>query len=349
MKAVRKTKEGPGIEIADVDVPKMRDTDILVKVVASSLCGSDVSIYEWKSGYQGFHWWDGMLALPVILGHEFAGQVIEVGSRVRKVAAGDRIVASPLMPCGECTMCLGGKPEFCMNAILGMLVDGTYAEYIRLTAGASIYKLPDNLSYELASLVEPLSVALHAVDLSNIKPGDRAAVLGPGPIGLFALQVLKAAGASLVMVAGTGVDRNRLQVAEKLRADVIVDVEKEDLVSTAMERTDGEGLDFVFEATGNAATLPQALSMVGFGGKVILIGMYTGPAQFNPVEMVLGNKFLIGSPAYEPQTWKRSLALLANGIVAPEAMITHKLPLEEAEKGFELAAKKEAAKVLFMP
>jgi len=349
MKAVLKTKEGPGVEVLDVDVPKIGDTDILVKVVVSSLCGSDVSIYEWKSGYQGYHWWEGSLALPVILGHEFSGQVVEVGSRVKKATIGDRITASPLMPCGECDMCLGGRPELCMNSIVGMLANGTFAEYLLLTAGASIYKLPDNVSYEVASLVEPLSVALYAVERSNIKPGDRVAVLGPGPIGLMALQVLKAAGASLVIITGTSVDRKRLEIAERLGADVIVDAEKEDVVSRAMETTGGEGLDFVFEATGNPATLPQALSMVGHEGKVVLLGMYADLTHFNPVEVVRGNKTIIGSVAYEPQTWKRSLALLSKGIVAPEAMITHRLPIEEAVKGFELAAKKEAAKVLFIP
>jgi len=349
MKAVLKSKEGPGIEVRDVDVPQISDTDILVKVAASSVCGSDVSIYEWKSGYQGYHWWDGSLALPVILGHEFSGQVVEVGSRVKKAAVGDRITASPLMPCGNCDMCLAGSSEFCMNSIVGMLVNGTYAEYVRLTAGANIIKLPDNVSYEAASLIEPLAVALHAVELSSMKPGDRAAVLGPGPIGLMVLQILKAAGASLLMMAGTSADRKRLEMAERLGADIIIDVEKEDAVSKAIEATGGEGLDFVFEATGNPATLPQALSMVGFRGQVVLLGMYSSPAQFNPVEVVTGSKSIIGALAYESQTWKRSVALLAKSIVAPEAMISHRLPLQEAEKGFKMAARKEAVKVVFIP
>ena len=348
VKAVLKTKEGPGVEVLDVDVPKIGDTDILVKVVVSSLCGSDVSIYEWKSGYQGYHWWEGSLAVPVILGHEFSGQVVEVGSRVKKATVGDRITASPLMPCGECDMCLGGRPELCMKSIVGMLADGTFAEYLLLTAGASIYKLPDNVSYEVASLVEPLAVALRAVEVSNIKPGDRVAVLGPGPIGLMALQVLQAAGASLVIITGTSADRKRLEIAEGLGADVIVDVEKEDVLSRAMEATGGEVLDFVFEASGNAVTFPQALSMVGFGCKVILLGMYTNLAHFNPVEVVKGSKSIIGAIAYEPQTWKRALALIAKGIIEPELVVTHRLPLEQAKDGFELAANKEAAKVLFI-
>ena len=348
MKAVLKTKEGPGIEVLDVDVPKIGDTDVLVKVAVSSVCGSDVSIYQWKLGDQGYKWWEGSLALPVILGHEFSGQVVEVGSRVANAAVGDRITASPLMPCGECDMCSGGRAEFCMNAIVGMLVNGTYAEYVRLTAGASIIKLPDNVGYEAASLIEPVAIAVHGVELSGIKPGDTAAILGPGPIGLFTLQVLKASGASLVMMAGTAADKKRLELAERLGADIIIDVGKEDVVSRAMEATGGEGLDFVFEASGNAVTLPQALSMVGFGCKVILLGMYANLAHFNPVEVVKGSKSIIGAIAYEPQTWKRAVALIAKGIIEPELVVTHRLSLEQAKDGFELAAKKEAAKVLFI-
>ena len=349
MKAVFKTKEGPGIEVRDVDVPNLGDGDILVKVVVSSLCGSDISVYEWKSGHQGYHWWEGDLVLPVILGHEFSGQVVKVGPRAKKAAVGDRIIASPLMPCGECAMCSGGKPEFCMNSVLGYSVNGTYAEYVRLTASASIYKLPDSVSYESASLIEPLAVALHAVELSTIKPGDTAAVLGPGPIGLMTLQVLKAAGASLVMIAGTSADSERLEVAKRLGTDVIIDVTKEDMVGRALEATGGEGLDLVFEATGNTVTLPQALRMVRFGGKVVLLGMYADLAHFNPVDVVKGSKSIIGAIAYEPQTWKRALALVAKRVVMPEAIISHRLPLREAEKGFELAATKEATKVLFIP
>jgi len=341
MKAIVKTKKEPGIEVLDVESPEMGETDILVKVAAGSLCGSDVHIYEWTPGYE----W---LPLPVTLGHEFAGQVVEVGSKVQNVAVGDRITALPLMSCSRCAMCQVGKGDSCTSKIaLGLTTNGAFAEYVRLTAAANIYKLPQNVSYEAASMCEPLSVALNAVELSSLKPGHTAAVLGPGPIGLLTLQVLRIAGASLIMVAGTSADKRRLDVAERLGADIVVDVEREDTVSRAME-TSGR-FDFVFEATGNPKSVPQALSMVRSGGKVILIGIHPGPAEFDPTEVVRGRKSLIGAYAYGPETWKRTLALLAAGRLVVEPMITHRIPLLEAREGFELAVRREAAKVLFIP
>jgi 2-desacetyl-2-hydroxyethyl bacteriochlorophyllide A dehydrogenase len=342
MKAVVKTKKEPGIDLLDVEVPTVRDTEILVKVRAGSLCGSDVHIYEWTAGYD----W---MPLPLTIGHEFSGDVVEVGSQVETVAAGDRITAMPSMPCSRCSFCRVGKGEFCpQKVVLGLLSPGAFAEYVRLTAGATIFKLPEILTYEAAALCEPLAVALKAVDLSGIKAGERAAVLGPGPIGLLVVQVLKAAGASLIMMVGTTADGKRLKIAERLGADVIVEVEKEDPVRKAIDLT-GAGLDFVFEASGNPKSVPQGLNMVKPGGKIILIGIHSGPATFNPTELVRGKKSIIGAYGYEPETWQRALALLSSRRVAVEAMITHRVSLAEAQKGFELAVKREAAKVLFIP
>jgi threonine dehydrogenase-like Zn-dependent dehydrogenase len=191
-------------------------------------------------------------------------------------------------------------------------------------------------------------VALKAIDLSGIKPGETAAVLGPGPIGLLTLQLLNAAGASLIVMAGTTADRRRLEIARSLGADVIIEVDGEDPVQKAMKLT-GAGFDFVFEASGNPKSVPQALDMVKPGGKVILIGIHSGLARFNPTELVRGKKSIIGAYGYEPETWHRALALLSSRRVKAEEMITHRVPLAEARKGFELAAKREAAKVLFIP
>jgi len=342
MKAIVKTRREVGIEVLDVETPTVGESDVLVKVAAGSLCGSDVHVYEWTPGYE----W---MPLPLTLGHEFAGEVVEVGSRVQNVAVGDRITALPLMSCSRCAMCQVGKGESCAaKTVLGLTADGAFAEYVRLTAAADIYTLPPEVSYDAASLCEPLSVALNAVELSKLKPGQTAAVLGPGPIGLLTLQVLRAAGASLVMVAGTGADRKRLEVAERLGADVIVDVEEEDAVNRAMAPRRAR-FDLVFEATGDPRSVSQALGMVRAGGVVVLIGIHPGPAEFNPTELVRQSKSIIGAYAYTAETWKRTLALLAAGRLDVEPMITHRLPLSEAREGFELAVRKEAAKVLFIP
>jgi 2-desacetyl-2-hydroxyethyl bacteriochlorophyllide A dehydrogenase len=344
MKAVVKTRREPGIEVLDVQVPHVGETDILVRVVSGSLCGSDVHIYEWSAGYE-------FMSLPLILGHEFSGEVVKVGAGVERVAEGDRISAMPFMPCGACARCRVGRGDTCTQRLVpGLRSDGFLAEYARLPAGASIFTLPDNVSYENGSMLEPLSVALNAVDISNLKMGYRTAVLGPGPIGLLTLQLLKAGGAGLVMVVGTGSDEGRFKLAEKYGADLIVNVEKEDPVSRVHEITGREGgLDLVFEATGNPKSVSQALEMVKPGGAVLLIGIHSGLAEFDPTPMVRGRKSLIGVYAFEAETWHRALLLISSGLVDPQSMITHRMPLERAREGFELARKKEAAKVVFTP
>jgi 2-desacetyl-2-hydroxyethyl bacteriochlorophyllide A dehydrogenase len=342
MKAIVKTKKEPGIELLDVDMPVIGDAEILVKVAAASLCGSDVHYYEWLPGSQ-------MIRVPVILGHEFSGEVIKTGPMVQSVKVGDRISAMPSMPCGQCSNCRVGRVKSCSNRLVpGLFSDGFFTEYARLTAGANIFKLPENVSFEAAALLEPFSVSLNALDISSFKIGHKTAVLGPGPIGLMTLQLLKAGGAALVMVTGTGSDRKRFEIAEKLGADIHINVDNEDPVKRVMEVT-GRGLDVVFEATGNPKSISQALDMVRPGGQVVLIGIHSGPATFDPTPMVRGRKSIISAYSYNTQTWYRAIALMTSGRVNPELIITHKLPLIQAEEGFKLAINKEAAKVLFIP
>ena len=346
MKAIFKTKREPGIEVLDVDTPEVGDADILVKVKAASLCGSDVHAYEWTPNYE-------FMPLPVIMGHEFAGEVVQVGAKVDMVAVGDRITAMPGMPCGRCLHCQVGKPDACTDRIgLGLTSNGAFAEYVRITGGANIFKLPDNLDYETASLTEPLAVVMRAVDLSGIKVGQKTAVLGPGPIGLLTVQLLKAAGAGLVMTAGTGSDSMRLKIARELGADMTVNVDKEDIVGMAKELTGGglrSGLDVVFEASGNPKSVTEAVRMVKPGGKVILIGIHPKPAEIPTTEFVRLSKTIIGAYGYDIDIWQRCLALLTTGKVQVKQMITHRLPLTQADEGFEAAISRKAAKVIFIP
>ncbi len=344
MKAIFKTKREPGIELLETDVPEIGSTDILVKVAAGSLCGSDVHYYQWAPGSQ-------IVNVPVILGHEFAAEVVEIGAEVTQVAVGDRITAMPGMPCGQCPNCRIGRGDSCASRLApGIISNGYFAEYARLTAGANIFKIPENVSFDAASLSEPLAVCLNAIDISGFKLGLKAAVLGPGPIGLLTLQLLKAGGAGLVMMVGTSADAARLDLAEKFGADVVINVDEEDPVEKARELA-GEGfrrgLDLVFEATGSPNSIPQALEMVRPGGEVILIGIHSGPASFDPIPMVRGRKKLLGAYAYDTHTWSRVITLLASDQLDVEAMITHRLPLDRAEEGFQLAITKEAAKVVF--
>lgn len=342
MKAIVKTKRAPGIDVLEVPQPEIGPTDILVRVAAGSLCGTDVHIYEWTPSYS-------FMSLPTILGHEFSGQVVQVGSDVNHIQVGDRVSALPSMPCGCCANCRTGRSSACTGRLSpGMGTDGFFAEYGRLTSAANIFKLPENVSYEAASLLEPFSVSLNAVDISDFKIGQRTAVLGPGPIGLFAMQILRAAGAATIMMVGAEGDEKRLETAERLGADLTVNIADEDPLKRAKGMSP-RGLDIVYEATGNPNSVAQALSMVRNGGKVILIGIHSGPATFDPTLLVRGSKSIIGAYAYSTQTWQRAIELFSKGSVDPEAIISHRVALDMAEEGFKLAVRKEAAKVLFIP
>ncbi|MFO7963394.1 MAG: alcohol dehydrogenase catalytic domain-containing protein [Desulfobacterales bacterium] len=352
MEAVVKTERTHGIEVLSIQDPDIEANDILVKIRCGSVCGSDVHVYEWTPGYE----W---MPLPIALGHEFSGEVVEIGGNVDSVNIGDRITSIPLMPCCRCAECRIGRGDICrQKIILGLGSHGAFAEYMRITAGADIFHIPENVSDEAASLCEPLAVSVNAVDRSGIKPGQTAAVLGPGPIGLLTLQVLKAAGAGLIIVAGTHSDGKRLSAAQKLGADVIVNVDSEDIEDVVRRHTGGAGLDCVFESSGNPISISQGIDMVRSfnpssanesGGTVVLIGIHPSDARFSPTPFVRGRKSLVGAYGYSPETWKRSLALLATGKVDVEPMITHKLPFSRAVEGFELCLTKDAAKVLFVP
>jgi len=349
VKAVSKTKAGPGIEILEKDVPVPAEGEILVRVRACGLCGTDLSIFEWKEARPGYRWLDSSVRIPVVLGHEFAGEVVEVGPMVQGIGVGDRVSASPVAPCGECPMCLSGKRSSCPNSTLGMHLDGAMAGYVRVKDVADIYRLDDRVTYEVGALLEPLSVAVHAVELSRIRPGDPAVIFGPGPIGLLLLLVLRASGAGFVGVMGTAGDRERMRLAGELGADLVVDVGDEHALEMIGEGTEGAWPKVAYEASGNPMAIPRALRMLRVGGRLVLLGMYGSPAEFNPLDLVMGGKSVIGAVAYEAASWRRAHELVSNGAIRPERIITHRLPLEEARKGFELAAKREAVKVMFIP
>jgi 2-desacetyl-2-hydroxyethyl bacteriochlorophyllide A dehydrogenase len=342
MKAIVKTKKEPGVEVKDLTMPEMTDTEMLVKVKAGSVCGSDVHVYEWTPSYE----W---MPLPVILGHEFSGEVVMVGSKVKTVVVGDRITAMPGMACSRCEYCQVGRPDLCRKRIsLGLGGDGAFADYIKLTGATTTFKLPATLSFEAASMTEPLAVAMRAVDLAGLRVGQTAAVLGPGPIGLLTTQLVKLSGVSLLMVAGAAPDAKRLSVAAELGADVTIDVTKEDPVKKAITLT-RRGFDVVLEASGNPKSIPQALAMVKPGGKVILIGIHPAPGEIPTTDVVRQSKSIIGAYGYDADIWNRAITLLNTKKVKVDSMITHRLPLTEAIHGFELLVKKEATKVIFIP
>jgi 2-desacetyl-2-hydroxyethyl bacteriochlorophyllide A dehydrogenase len=286
--------------------------------------------------------------MPLVPGHEFAGEVVEFGKNVKGISEGDRITALPLFPCGECPPCLCGRPNACERPrIIGLMNNGAFSEYMLIKASAELFKIPETVSDEIASLTEPLAVCMQGIDLSGIRPGQTAAVLGPGPIGLLTVQLLRSAGAGQIVVTGTGADERRLEIAEQMGADVIINVDREDPVQKVKEIAGS--LDFVFEATGVASTLSQGLQMVKGGGKVMVIGIHKDNATFDTIDLVRRQKSLIGVYGYDRNTWQRCLSLMSSGKVDLAPIITHRFPLSDGKRGFELASNKTAAKVVFVP
>jgi 2-desacetyl-2-hydroxyethyl bacteriochlorophyllide A dehydrogenase len=339
MKAIVKQRAAPGIDVVEMERPVPTESEILVRVLAAAICGSDVHMFEWTKGYE----W---VPVPIVPGHEFAAEVIEVGRNVTGISPGERITALPTMPCGQCDACRMGKTHRCRERyVLGLTRNGAFAEFMLMQGGAEILAIPDNVPDEVAALCEPLAICLNGIDLAGIKPGQTAAVLGPGPIGLLTARLLKTAGAGAVVVTGTGADTHRLDIAGQLGADVVVDVSRGDPVEL-VKRAVGP-LDFVFEATGIPQTISQGLHMLKNGGKVMVMGIHAEHASFNPIELVRRRKSLVGVYGYDRSTWSRALRLLSTGKIDIAPVITHRLPIAQGKQGFALALDKTAAKVVF--
>lgn len=329
-----KVEPKPGIEVRKVPIPKVNPGWTLLKIKACGICGSDVHVYEWTPGYEVI-----VPFMPCILGHEFSGEVITVGEGTTNVEKGNRVFMGP-------SRRYRTRQNRKLPKGYGPFASGGMAEYA-LVPTDMLWTLPETVSYEAGAMVEPLHVAMQAVFLSKIMPGDRAVILGPGPIGLLTLLSLKASGVYVFMI-GKAVDQQRLKLAKKLGADIILNADEEDPVSAIHEVSRG-GVDSVFEATGVPATIQQGLDMVKKNGKVIAIGIHPGPASINMLDLVRSSKHLIGSYGGPLSVWTRELALLAQGLINPEPLVSHKLPLDKAESGFERCINKTGIKILLTP
>ena len=345
MKAIVKARPAPGVEVRDVPVPEPKPGWAQVRVKAVGICGSDVHAYEWTHGYEFME-----KSLPLILGHEFSGTVVKVGQGVTNVKVGDRVFMGPGRGCGTCFYCRIGRPQNCLNrAGIGLFGnDGAMAEYVAVPAD-TLWTMPDNMSFEVGALCEPLAVSVNAVYVSGVRPGQTVVVLGPGPIGLLAILALSAAGPRIA-VTGTTADGKRLEVARRLGADVEINVDKEDPVSAVMKLTGGFGADVVYEATGVPETIQQGLDMLRKGGVLVAIGIHARPAKLDLIDFVRSAKTIVGSYGQcGPSVWREEVEMLRRGDIDPTPIVSHRLPLDDAVKGFELARTKQAVKVLFTP
>lgn len=338
MKALVKTTEGPGFTLQDVPVPTIRDDEVLIRVHRAGVCGTDVHIYEWDD------WARNRCRPPFTVGHEFAGEVVEVGSLVTDVKEGDRVTAEGHIVCGRCLLCRTGNAHICpQTKIIGVDRDGCFAEYIAMPA-TNVWHLDDDVSYEIGAIHDPMGNAFHTALTADI-PGSTVLITGCGPIGIFAVGICKVAGASRIIASD--VNPKRLELAKKMGAHDIV--HPKDASEAVKKATDGLGVDVVLEMSGVPAAIHQGFDLVRLGGRVQMLGIPAKPMDVDFATEVIFKGLtiygVVGRRMYD--TWIQMSRYLRSGEFDPTPVITHRFPMEEFDAAIETIKSGDAGKIVF--
>ena len=332
------------IEIQEHAVPEVKDDEVLVKVMAVGICGSDIHYYE--HGKIGRY----VVEKPIILGHECAGVVVKLGDKVTNFKIGDRVAIEPGITCGRCKYCKGGRYNLCpkVEFLATPPIDGAFVQYIKHREDF-LFPIPDELSFEEAALNEPFSVGIHAARRANLKPGSTVAIMGMGPVGLTAVAAVKAFGASTIIV--TDLEENRLEAAKKLGATHTINILEGNVLDEIQLITNGEGVDVAFETAGNPKALQSALSAAGRGGKVAVIGLPPNPEIAIDVTTIADNELDIYGIFRYSNTYPQGIEFLATGTTNIHTLITDRFPLEQTKEAMEKARtnKKESIKIVVYP
>jgi threonine 3-dehydrogenase len=339
MQALVKPAAAPGMEMREMPVPTIGATDVLVAVETASVCGTDLHIFHWDE------WAQARIKPPYIPGHEFCGTIAAVGNLVTGVQVGDFVSAEMHVACGHCLQCRSGQAHVCQFVkILGVDADGAFADYARIPA-ANIWKLDPAIPRDFGSLYDPFGNAVHTV-LSGPIAGQTVAVTGCGPIGLFAIAVAKACGASRIIAIEPNSRRRKL--AQQMGAHILLDPSNDDVEARVLDSTSGNGVDVMLEMSGHPSAIRQGFRILRMGGRASLLGI---PAR--PVEVDLANAVIFkgatvhginGRKMYE--TWFQMEALLRDSGIDLSPVITHRLPLAQFDQAMHLLETGEASKIL---
>jgi threonine 3-dehydrogenase len=342
MQAVVKAEAAPGIELREVPVPTPGPGEVLVRVQAASVCGTDLHIFNWDP------WAQGRIKPPLIPGHEFAGVVAGVGRGVTAVKEGDKVSAEMHVACGKCMQCRIGEAHICQNVrILGVDADGAFASYA-IIPETNIWKLSPQIPHEYASLLDPLGNAVHTV-LAGPIAAQTVAVTGCGAIGLFSITVAKACGAARVFAIE--VNAHRRSVAAAMGADLTLDPATDNVEEQILEATGGTGVDVLLEMSGHPAAIRTGFKVLRTGGRASLLGIPSKPFELDFARDIIFKGALVqginGRKMFE--TWFQMEALLATGKLNLDPAITHRLKLSEFPQAMELLRTGEAIKVVMRP
>jgi threonine 3-dehydrogenase len=344
MKAVQKVRREPGLELVEVAVPQIKPDEVLLKVEATAICGSDVHFYVWDPFAQT------KLNPPITLGHEFAGEIVEVGADVKGFKVGAYVTADSHIVDPADELSRMGLQHICQGMkIFGNEVDGSFAQYVAVPE-TSLWRLDRSIPSEVGAIMEPLGGATQAVLIEPVT-GKSVVVFGDGPIGLFAVAVARAAGARKVYLVGA--TEPRLELGRLVKADQTFNVRDvgDDLVSAILDDTGGLGVDVVVECSGASQAIDHAFKVVRKGGRVTLFGIHARPVEIDVNYAIILRQITVRGVAgrHMWDTWFQLEGLLASGLLDPRPVITCDLPLEGFEDGFRQMVEKECGKVILRP
>lgn len=341
MKAIVKiSNEAGAYEVRSIEQPALQEGMVLVQVRATGLCYTDMSILNGQ--YKGRK----PVPVPLVMGHEGAGVVADVGQRVKPIAPGTRVGFEALSGCGKCYNCRNGNKNMCTDwDHLGITYDGTFAEYV-LVPEELVHPLPDNVDLADAALLEPLSLVVRSVEHLQPVVGESAVIVGPGSVGLLHLQALKAAGVSKLIVVGLDIDKHRFQIAQKLGATHIVNASNEDPVDAVKEATGGRGADIVVETASSPKVWEFLLDLAAAKGRVSTFGLYP-ESKFKPLTVLRNGLTIYGDVAFVQRHFMRAISWLESGKVSGQALVTKRFRFEQAQEAFEAFKAKETVKCLF--
>jgi threonine 3-dehydrogenase len=344
MWAVRKERPAPGLELVEVPVPAIRPDEVLVRVEAASVCGTDLHIYNWDD------WARQRIRPPLVLGHELAGTVVEAGPLVRNARAGDYVSAESHVTCGVCFHCRTGRAHMCeQTRILGVDRDGAFAEYVAVPDSVLWQNDRAKLPPEIATLQEPFGNAVFAVGHADLA-GKTVAVLGCGPVGLFSIGIARASGAGRIVASDPRLFR--LDLARRMGAHEILDVSaRTDAAAALVELNEGQHLDVVFEMSGAPEAIETAFTAARNGGRVILFGIPAHPVQVDVAEALIFKNLDVSAVSGRQvwHTWYRTRWLLEHGVVDLRPLVTAECGLDGFQHAFDSLASGDACKIVLRP
>jgi threonine 3-dehydrogenase len=337
VKALVKARPEPGLWLDEVDVPTPGDGDVLIRVHKTSICGTDLHINRWDA------WAQATIPVPMVVGHEFMGEIAEVGADVIGLEVGQRVAGEGHITCGHCRNCKGGRREFCHNHIsVGVTRQGAFAEYVVLPA-QNVFSVPAHIDDDVAAVLDPLGNATHT-SLRYDVVGEDVLITGAGPIGMMAAAIVRHIGARNIVV--TDISRFRLDMATTLGATRVVDVSSEQLAPVMTELGMTEGFDVGLEMSGAESAFNQMLDAMNHGSRIAVLGIPAGPMTLDVNDVIfkgLELQGIYGRRIFE--TWYKMAAMLQSGLDV-SAIITHQLPADRFEEAFDIVGSGECGKVI---